>query len=448
MSLPPGPSDPAIVQTLQWFLDPIDYLEELHGKYGDIFTLSVGWNFSPIVFVSHPNAIEKILTTRQEHFQGELETKKFIEPFIGASSLVTLIGERHAQRRKLLKPQFHGDQVSSYSRWICDITEQFIEHLTPGIQFCACSLMENLTSKIAVDLLLGESKNQDLQKLDALLKELLSIVTTPFSATWLFFPALQQDWNQWSSWGRFVRLQKQIDAAIYKEIAERRKNNDVALNDILGLMMSARDEHGKTLTDRELRNELLSLFFSGYQTTGISITVVLFWIYHLPNIYQKVMAELDTLGSDPDPMAVAKLPYLNAVCQESLRIFSVTPITSMRSVVKTVDIMGYKLEPETKVTCCFHLTHQRPDIYPEPHKFKPERFLERKFSQYEYLPFGGGNRRCIGEALALLEMKLVVGTILSRYHLELCDRLPLKTQRRSFLLAPASGVKMRLLGRR
>jgi cytochrome P450 len=140
---------------------------------------------------------------------------------------------------------------------------------------------------------------------------------------------------------------------------------------------------------------------------------------HLPSVRQKLLQELDSLGENPDPMEIFRLPYLSAVCQETLRIYPVAMLTFAREVLTPVELMGHQLEPGTVVFGSIYLTHRREDLYPEPLQFKPERFLERQFSPYEYLPFGGGSRRCIGLALAQLEMKLVLATILRDFDLVL-----------------------------
>lgn len=154
--------------------------------------------------------------------------------------------------------------------------------------------------------------------------------------------------------------------------------------------------------------ELLTLLFAGHETTASALTWALYWIHHLPEVHSRLLQELDTVGDDADISAVARLPYLTAICGETLRIYPVAMLTFGRVVKSPLQIMGYQFDTGTMLAPCVYLTHQREDIYPEPKRFKPERFLERQFSPYEYLPFGGGNRRCIGMAFALFEMKLVL----------------------------------------
>jgi unspecific monooxygenase len=230
--------------------------------------------------------------------------------------------------------------------------------------------------------------------------------------------------------------ERQIDQLIYAEIQERRENPDPSRTDILSLMMAARDEAGEPMTDVELRDELITLLVAGHETTATSLSWGLYWIHHQPQVREKLLQELDTLGENPDPNQIFRLPYLDAVYKETLRIYPVAMMAFQRMVLSPLKIAGYNFEQGTILAPCIYLTHQREDLYPEPKKFKPERFLERQFSPYEYLPFGGGNRRCIGMAFAQFEIKLILVTVLSRWQLELTNNQPMLPVRRGILLAP------------
>lgn len=174
----------------------------------------------------------------------------------------------------------------------------------------------------------------------------------------------------------------------------------------------------------------------------------LYWIHKKPEVREKLLQELDTLGDSPDPMSIFRLPYLTAVCNETLRIHPVAMLTFPRVVQEPVELLGHSLEPGAILVGCMYLTHQREDLYPQPKQFQPERFLERQFSPYEFIPFGGGVRRCLGEALAVFEMKLVIATILSRYQLTLAYHQPEVPRRRGVTLAPARGVQIVITGQR
>jgi len=168
----------------------------------------------------------------------------------------------------------------------------------------------------------------------------------------------------------------------------------------------------------------------------------LYWVHALPDVKNRLREEIASLGDNPAPMDIFGLPYLTAVCNEVLRLYPVAMLTFPRRVEEPMDLLGYSLEVGTDLVGCIYLLHHREDLYPDSYNFKPERFLERQFSPYEFMPFGGGKRRCIGAALAAYEMKLVLATILSDYDLKLAENGPIKPQRRGITLSPAGGIKM------
>jgi cytochrome P450 len=262
----------------------------------------------------------------------------------------------------------------------------------------------------------------------------------------LFFNRLQTDWGAWSPWGRFIRLRNQLDELLYAEIRDRRLHPNPDRTDILTMLMDARDEDGQPLTEQELRDELMTLLLAGHETTATALAWGMYWLHRQPQLKAKLLDELHSLGTSCDPIALSQLPYLTAVCQETLRRTPVAMLTFPRRALEPVEIMGYSFDAETLFMGCMYLTHQREDLYPNPQEFRPERFLERKYSPYEFIPFGNGARRCMGEALAIYELKLALATIVLNYQLELADQQPEVPRRRGVTLAPARGVKMVMKG--
>jgi cytochrome P450 len=304
--------------------------------------------------------------------------------------------------------------------------------------------MQDISLQIILQAVFGLYEGERCQQLKMLMNKMSELFTSPFSSSFLFFPAIQKDLGAWSPWGNLVRQRERIDQLIYMEIAERRANLDLNRTDILSMLMAARDEEGNPMTDLELRDELLTLLFAGHETTATAMSWALYWIHHLPNVKEKLLQELKSVTDPTDWMSIFRLPYLTAVCNETLRIHPVAMLTFPRVVAEPVELLGYKLELNTIVIGCIYLLHHREELYPDAEQFKPERFLDRQFSPYEFMPFGGGVRRCVGEALAQFEMKIVLATILLNYNLELSDRKPVKPQRRGVTLAPAGGIKMTL----
>ncbi|NES20482.1 MAG: cytochrome P450, partial [Symploca sp. SIO3E6] len=357
-------------------------------------------------------------------------------------------GDSHQRERKLLMPPFHGDKMRAYGQTICQLTEQVFNLLTPGTTFSARSVVQEISIEIILKVIFGIYEEKRFQKLKQLMTKFLDSFTSPLISGLLFFPFLRKDLGTWSPWGYFRRLYQEIDQLLYAEISDRRLQYDPTRTDILTLLLSARDENGQGMNDQQLHDELITLLIAGHETTATAISWALYWIHKYPEVREKLLQELDTLSDAPEAMSIFKLPYLTAVCNESLRIYPVTLLTVPREVKEPVELMDYHLELGTRVYGCIYLTHHREDLYPQPKQFKPERFLEKQYTPYEFLPFGGGSRRCIGEALAIFEMKLVLATILSNYQLSLADKQAVKPQRRGVTIVPSSGVKMVLKEKR
>jgi cytochrome P450 len=447
MKTPNPLKTPTFLQKLQWAVNPVGYMETAAKQYPDIFSGTI-LGSSPRVFVNHPQAIQEILTNDRKKFAALGRTNKIFEPIAGKQSLFVLEGESHRKQRQLIMPPFHGERMRAYGDIIRNITEEVLSQLPMNKPFLARTAMQEISLQVILQVVFGLYKGGRYQKIKNLLGLMSDMFQSPLTSSLLFFPFLQKDLGSWSPWGRFLRQQQQIDELLYEEIAQRRAQGDPNRIDILSLLISAKDEEGKPMTDEELRDELMTLLVAGNETTASAIAWGLYWIHQAPEVREKLLQELDTLGSSPDSMSIVRLPYFSAVCNETLRISPVVIATFPRVVQETVELLGYQLEPDTIVYNCIYLLHHREDLYPQPKQFKPERFLERQFSPYEFMPFGGGVRRCVGDALAMFEMKLVLATILSRYQLVLADNQPEKLKRRGITLAPARGVKMVITGQR
>ena len=441
LKLPNGPQTHPWVQMYQWLTNPLEYMEACAKRYGDIFTLQLGQNFAPQVFISNPQAIQQIFTTDPKQLDSG-EPAGIESPLAGRQSLLALDGKPHQRQRKLLTPPLHGERMLAYGQLIRKITEQVTSQWQVGEAFSALPTMQVISFQVILKAVFGLEDGPRYEKLKELLIEILNPKVPIVRTLLLIFPALRQDLGAWSPWGKYLRVRQQINELIYAEIRERKEQPDSSRTDILSLMMAARDEAGEPMTDQELRDELMTLLVAGHETTATTLSWALYWIHHLPQVHEKLLQELDNLGEQPDPNAILRSPYLNAVCSETLRLYPVATSALNRLVKSPLQIGEYNFEPGTILIPSIYLTHHREDLYPEPKQFKPERFLERQFAPYEYLPFGGGNRRCIGMAFALFEMKLVLATVLSDWQMELVDSKPVQPVRKGLLFSPAGGVQM------
>lgn len=443
--LPNCITSPPWWQLINWIADPLGFQDRSSRKYGDIFTMRLG-RLGAWVVIGNPQAIQEIFSQDAKFDVGR--GNALGEPLVGKNSLMLIDGERHRRERKLLMPPFHGERLQTYAQQICLITEQFASQWQVGQTFVARTAMQKISLEVILQVVFGLSEGERYQQLKPLLTNWIDMTDSPLRSSMLFLRFLQQDWGAWTPWGRMKQRQHQIHILLQAEIEERRTRGNEGRTDILSLMMAARDENGQAMTDAELRDELLTLLFAGHETTATTLAWAFYQINQRPDVHEKLLKELNSLGKNSHPMEIARLPYLTAVCQETLRMYPVLPVIFPRIAKSPVKIAGYLFDAETILSPSNYLVHYREDLYPNAQEFKPERFLERQYSAGEYFPFGGGSRRCLGYTLAELEMKLVLAMILSKYQLALAEARPVKMQRRGFTLAPTGGVRMMMTGKR
>lgn len=431
---------PALLQTLQLISQPTKFLENCTQQYGDPFAVKVlGLNSPPVVFFSNPQSIKEIFALPGEKFDFKKATHVF-QPLMGDKSIILQEGHSHQRQKQLMMPPFHGDRMKAYGEIISQITTNVTDNWSNGKVISLQHEMSDITLQIILQVVFGISPGTRYDTIKALLSSLLDDVTKPWYSILFFFPPLQKDLGAWSPWGQFLRRRQAIDQLIYSEIAQRRKD-DSNRSDVLSMLIAARDEDDQPLTDLELRDQLVSLLLLGYETTAAALSWAFYLIHSSPQVLAKLLQELSTTSANPED--IAALPYLTAICQETLRIYPIGLICTPRMVRDSVQIAGETFSAKTVVVPCIYLAHRRPETYPQPEEFLPERFLARKFSPYEYLPFGGGIRGCIGVAFSMYEMKLVLATILSRFSLTLADARPAHPVRRGITIVPSiSGMKM------
>ena len=435
--LPDGPKNSSLIQEIQFFLRPLQTLDAWHQSYGDNFKLSTKNELPAIIFFSSPEAIKRIFTANPEYLScvGEINPFKFL---LGENSIFSLDGKQHQHQRRILMPPFHSEKLSEYSQIICSTTEQAISQLTPGKFFVVNSLTEDISLNVLLNVVFGLHTGEIYNQLRQLLKLLFDVLHNPFiRIATSFTPKGLIPWSP----GYLVQ---QIDKLLYTLIAERRceAKDSLLRQDILTMLLEARDESGKLMNEKELRDSLFTLIFAGYQTTASALSWALYWSHYLPKVNEKLSDELNSFSCTSNKSQITRLPYLSAICSETLRIYPISLIPFIRFVQKPMEIVGYQLPVKTMVYVSIYLAHHRSEVYSQPKCFKPERFLERQFSPYEYLPFGGGYRRCIGAAFAQLEIKLVLATILSRLKLTLVTHRPIKPVRRGLIMTTPNNLEM------
>ncbi|MDJ0677867.1 MAG: cytochrome P450 [Calothrix sp. MO_167.B42] len=442
--VPNGPKDYPCWQKLQWLTRQDGYLQDCFHKYGDVFTLKVGPDFASYVFIGSPQMVQELFAAGPQQVDSGVEATN--NPFLlGEKSLVSLSGKRHRQQRKLLTPCLHEKNVKVYSQTIRELAESMARGWTIDQPIPIYQSLQAIFLDLGNEILLGSKDSQRSQKLRDLLLEIMNPKRPVLRAMSFYLPFLQ--WGPVNIWANLLREKQQIDDILYAEIREHRENPDPSQIDILSVMIASRYDTGEPMTDLELRDEVITLMAQSPEVAGTSLARAFYWILYYPQVYEKLLQELDSLGDNPDPQEIMKLPYLDAVYKEFMRIYPTAVLTFPRLVKKTLQLGDYQFEPGTIILPSIHAIHHREDIYPQAKEFKPERFLGRDFAPYEYFPFGGGHRRCIGTMLAQLEMKLVLATILSRWHLALDSSMP-KPSYKGALLPSANKIRIVMKGKR
>lgn len=448
--LPPGPRSPLLIQTFQQLFDPLTYLAQQRQRYGDVFTLRFAGT-PPLVVIADPKVIQALFTANPKQFDSGAGNRAFLQSWVGQHSLLVLDGDRHARQRRLIMPPFHGDRMKSYGEAIQAIARQEVSEIPLNQPFIARNMTQRISLQVILRTVFGLSAGPRFDQMERRLTAMLDGMTgSVWRSLVVFLKPLQRDLGAWSPWGKFLREQRGVDELIYAEIAERRSSPSPGSvpspglgEDVLSLMMAARDEAGEPMGDQELRDELITLLIAGHETTATAIAWALYWVHVQPEVRRQLTAELQAWQAQGGELAaVGTLPYLSAVCAETLRIFPITLFTFARMPKVALDLAGYRFEPGTMLMPCVYLTHRREDLYPQAAQFRPERFLEQQFSPFEYLPFGGSNRRCLGMAFAQYEMKLAMATLLTQTSFELLEAQPVTAVRRGLTMAPAGGIAM------
>lgn len=432
--LPPGPDAPPLLQALQWVQWPISFMDECARRFGDCFTVRLP-AAPPIVFFSNPDAIKTIFTGDAEDLRAG-EANYRLAPVLGQQSLLLLDGQEHLRERRMLQPPFHGDRMLAYAPVMRDIAARAVDAWPLGRPFALHPEMQGITLDVILRTVFGVDQGPKLSELREAMIDLLTLGSNP-----QLMLAVQQG-NGTGAANRFLAARERVDHLLFAEIAARR--NAVAAggaterSDVLSLLVQARYEDGRPLEDQALRDELMTMLLAGHETTATALAWAVSHILADAPVRERLLAELRA-AAPLDPQAATRLEYLDATCRESLRLTPIVPLVGRR-LTRPMTIDGIELPAGVVAAPCIYLAHHRPDRWPEPAHFRPERFLESKPTPYEFLPFGGGARRCIGMAFALVEMKIVLAEVLSRVELRAAPAYQVRVVRRSVTLAPSEGM--------
>jgi cytochrome P450 len=438
--LPPGPRTPALWQTYQFVTNPYAYMRRVKGAYGDVATFRslVGRG----VAVFEANLAREVFAAPPDTF----ETSSLLESLFGSSAVIAASGEPHKKLRKLLNPRFHGQQVKGFlaamQRAIRARFDAFERAATTGQTLVMTDVSQAIALDVIIETVFGAG---DLDRTVA--RNVLLGAVRGFTPAIVGGTTFHKPW--FPPWRRFVRSRDAFDRWVASVVRERRARGDGAAgDDVLGVLLSARYDDGSFMEDTEVRDQLFTLLLAGHETSAIAMAWCVYYLLRNPGALTRLRAEIDTLGPDAGPEAITKLRYLDAVVNEGLRI---EPIVTdvIRVCREPFTIAGRWTVPKGDVVAVMIASILRDSrVFEQPDTFRPERFLEKKFGAAEFLPFGGGARRCLGAAFAQAELAIALAEIVSRWELELATATPERAIRRNVTMGPKDGVRVRVVGPR
>jgi len=422
--LPPGSRAPRLVQALRYARDPLGFLGTQQRRYGDIFSVHFPF-FGHVVYVARPDLVKAVFTGAPSVFHAGEANATVLEPALGPHSVLTLDDEPHMRQRKLLLPPFHGERIERYGELIVEMTRREMESWPVGEPFALRPHTQRITLAVIMRAVFGVHDEARLARFERLIDDFAQRVGVITS-----FPFLRRDLGRLSPWNRFVRSREALDEFIYEEIRLRRAEvGHEERDDVLSLLLGARDEEGEAMSDRELRDELVTVLGAGHETTATGLA----WAVERLTRNPEVLVRLR------DSLAAGEEDYLNATVKETLRARPVI-VDVARRLTAPATVGGYELPAGQFVLPAIAALHYREDLFPEPERFRPERFLDAKVDNYAWIPFGGGIRRCIGAAFAEYEMRLILREFVERAELRSVDGKPEPVRVRNITLAPAKGT--------
>ena len=409
--LPPGPSSPRVVQTLEWIARPTDLLRRGAARYGEPFTLRTLWADAPMALVSDPAEIRRIHGEPSAVLRGGASSQ-VLEPFAGPGSILLTDGEEHLRARRLVLPPFHGERMEARRAEIARLAAAEVERWPLGEPLRTLPRMQALTLDVILRVVLGAP--------DARLREAIrSALDLAQSLARLIVLSLVPPGTP--PWRRFDRAVARVDALLYETLRGRPRGGEAVIDELIAAGG----------TERDLRDQVVTLLAAGHETTAGSLAWACERLARHPEVQERLREDGDA--------------YLEATVKEVLRTRPVLSITPRKAAVP-YELGGYTLPVGTHVTPCLYLAHRRPELWPNPTAFRPERFLGVR-SPPGWLPFGGGIRRCAGAAFATMELHEVLRAVVARRRLEPDRPEGERMRRRGVTLSPSRGGRIVMTAR-
>ncbi len=416
----------------------------------------------PFVVLSDAAAIRDVFTGDPDVLYAG-EGNRVLKPILGDGSVLLLDGPRHLRERRLVMPPFHGERMRSYATAMGEVTHKALRDMPLDRPFAIHEVMQAITLDVILRTVYGVREGASLDTTRAALAAFAEAGTGTFGTvlTFLLPPdsaesilrfgreplslgPLTLHLGRYMPWKRIVDTGERADELLYAQIEERRAApKGESRSDVLSMLLDARDEEGKPMTERDLRDEMMTMLLAGHETSATTLAWTIHHLLDAPEVVERIRDEVEsTVGQGPiRPEDLAKLDYVDAVIKESLRLTPILPIVA-RILKAPFHCGNLDLPRGIGVFPCIYLTHHDPDLYPDPMRFDPERFFQKKVDPSTYFPFGGGARRCVGMAFATFEMKLVLAELFRAYALRRAPGSKPTTKRRGITFAPSDGVRV------
>jgi cytochrome P450 len=452
-SMPPGPTKPALAQMLEYVRDPWGYFAKQQKLYGDTFTIKLP-GLGEQVVVASPEGLKEVVTGSYEAYERSAEVLRY---FLGGRALIFQEGMPHRRMRKVMGPSFQGDRMRGYGPVMMRVTDEVLGRMQDGT-VAMSEPMQEITIRVILQCIFGLDEGPRLERVRTHLVAFMKSMLTP----WAFVPGLllrdrvlkvlerlgeshrRADPDAPPPLSRIPGLRHAqhlgvIDAIIYDEI-ERCERDGGQREDILALLVRARDEDGKPLSKKELRDQLIMLMLAGYETTSNSLCWALYLLAKNPEVMANVRRELEqSFPAGFDALAANNLPYLGATIQETMRIMPIA-VGVARKLKEPLTVDGYTIPAGTLLMPASYLAQQDPRIWKDPERFDPAHFLGKKPGPSAHFPFGQGVWRCLGAAFADYEMRVVLARLLMRFDVELAPGQTAQPLLQGITISPIDGM--------
>jgi cytochrome P450 len=423
--LPPTAPLPAGLQTLACRFWPLAYFERCRARYGDRFTVRPV-DMPPLVFLANPHEIRAVLTAPPTVLHTGTG-REVVVPLFGEDAFMLREEEEHMCGRNAILPAFHRRVILEYTEMVAEAVAREVDSWPLEEPFAVYPRLRALTLRVIMRALFG-GEDPAFAGLHERLLRMLSVM----SGLLLQEPRLRHLPGWHGEWGRFVHLRNEVHRLILALIARRRETGEHN-GDLLEMLLAAHNEDGSPMSDRQIRDNLLSVLVAGHETTASELAWAFQLLAHNPSVQERLIEEIDGAHDEE---------YMTATIHEVLRDRPVFPFAGPRAVVQSIEVGGCTYRPPTQLLPCIYLVHHDPELYPAPHEFRPERFLGSSPQPRIWLPWGGGHKRCVGQHLALLEMRTVLHTtLLDRQVLPAARRIE-RERWRSVLLTPHAGSRI------